>query len=195
MNSARLRCWSRVSSVLAFGLAVGSCGLFDPKAHCPPHGFEAGERFRVTVLSVFATELDMTDPKNANAGPRDAGALECAPLYVGDNFVMEAGPWFVLGNECDASHMTNKSSPFGADQVPYCGSDGDGQLELRCREDVDPHTCTKSMSFVTYPIIKPTDQVIEDARMSVTWSTCESGCTTTFAVRIERLPPAAPDGG
>jgi hypothetical protein len=194
VNSARLRFWSRVSSVLAFGLAVGSCGLFDSKGHCPPHGFEAGERFRVTVLSVLATGLDMTDPKNANAGAGDAGVLACAPLYVGDSFVMEAGPWQDGGNQCDTSKMTNTSSPFAADQVPYCDSFGGGQLELRCREDVDPYTCTKFMSFGTYPAIKPTDQVVE-SRMSVTWSTCESGCTTTFNVLIERLPPAAPDGG
>ncbi len=57
-------------AALFLGLFGLGCG-----PDCAPHGYEAGERFRITVLS-----SDIPDSAVLPEG------MECSPLEIGDSF-------------------------------------------------------------------------------------------------------------
>ena len=160
-------------AALLLASSVAGCG-----PDCPPHGYDAGDRFRITVLS-----SDIPDSAVLPEG------MECPPLKIGDSFELEAGPWEESNRDtCDAPTTVATRSPFGADLVPYCTAGFGGQLGMSCREDLDNGTnCDRKMFFATYPTIKPTDEVIENARLAVEWVYCDQACVEVFTIRIERL--------
>ena len=158
-------------AALFLGLFGVGCG-----PDCPPRGYEAGERFRITVLS-----SDIPDNAVLPEG------MECPPLEIGDSFELEAGPWEESNRDtCDDPTTVATRSPFGGDLVPYCTGYG-MQLGMSCYENRSNDTsCERKMLF-TSPRIKPTDKIIDDGRLRVEWINCGHTCVETFTIRIERL--------
>ncbi len=153
----------------ALVLLLGVC--FVACSECPPHGYDEGERFRITVLG------------HAEENPRDCGEIE-----TGLSFVLTAGPW--VDDSCDWSGAVGTAPPFAPEAVyPECWPRGESQLGMECSGRMDQLSCGPAVGFDTGPKLTRSDRVIDDGRMTVGWYS-EPGCAScgeVFSIRIEAL--------
>ncbi len=163
----------------ALALSLGGCSS---NGRCTP-GFDAGERFRLTVLG---------------EGPNSSTEPDCLapPLEVGTTMVLTGGRIDEKGSGCEV----RVAEPVVPD--PYvgvldsCTVGVDLQLGMMCRGTV-ASGCPVVVQLGVAPHIERDDRVIEDGDLYSSWfldhgrdhDCVNPGCVKHYRVRIERLPP------
>jgi hypothetical protein len=150
-------------------LALPWTGCHQPV--CPEPGYDAGERFQVTVV-------DRTD------GP-DCGV---ASLKPGDTLTMVAGELLTMSDGCSVRAAEPAVPAFARDLVSMCAA-SPWPLGLSCNGAPSPTTVCFAQMAVHASIQRGAQSA--DGRFTVAWSgVCNPhGCIDTYDVHVERLSP------
>lgn len=160
--------------------------LLAPMAGCDPQdcslGYDAGEKFRVTVNGL----RHEGDVPCAAAAPNSGDSL----TLTADNSLRQ-----VAGtNQCYSRPATNEIPAFLREVMTEC-EPGSGQLGVECR-GVLSDGCGVGFTMFVGPRIGKDVAVIEDGYVTINWRSVQEQCSllswscaaTQYSVRIERLP-------
>jgi hypothetical protein len=163
-----------VMSATLVGLSLASgCHNYP----CPPVGFEQGERFRITVLSL-------------RGDGHSCEGMDVPALGAADAFTLVAGEYVDMESTGCTRLGQPGPAPFATNVLSTCER-GRSQLGLMC-SGVTAAGCAIKADIGVGPRIAPGVNTISDGVLGVGWSmaaTCNSGgCVANYDVAIERLP-------
>ena len=170
-----------VATAAMFGALALSLGGCSSNGRCTP-GFDAGERFRLTVLG---------------EGPNSSTEPDCLapPLEVGTTMVLTAGQKDETESGCEYRFAAPIVPEPYVGVLTSCPYSSGMQLGLECRGTVAE--CPVVVRLGVAPHIERDDRVIEDGDLYSSWfldhgrdhDCVNPGCVKHYRVRIERLPP------